>query len=55
MFSLMKKKRKPQSLDSLTAEVFSKKGLSTKDYAQVAQFELDFMILVILNIKLQNI
>ena len=42
--SLMKKKRKPQSLDSLTAEVFSKKGLSTKDYAQVAQFELDFMV-----------
>lgn len=41
---VMKKKRKPQSLDSITADVFSKKGLSLTDYAAIAQFELDFMI-----------
>lgn len=42
--ALMKKKRKPQSLDAITAEVFAKKGMSIKDYAAVAQFELDFMV-----------
>lgn len=41
---LMKKKRKPQTLDSVTNEVFAKAGLSTKDAKAVAQFELDLML-----------
>jgi len=39
---VMKKKRKPQTLDSITVEVFSKAGLDKKDPKLVAQFELDF-------------
>ena len=42
--SLMKKKRKPQVLDSILEEVFQKKGISTDDAAVVAQFEVDFML-----------
>lgn len=41
--ALMKKKKKPQSLDSITKEVFSKKGVEAKEL-QVAQFQVDFML-----------
>lgn len=40
---IMKKKKKPRTLESITKEVFEKKGYSTKDLREVAQFELDFM------------
>lgn len=42
--SLMKKKRKPQTLDSILEEVFQKKGISLDDANVVAQFEVDFML-----------
>ena len=41
--ALMKKKKKPQSLESLTKEVFSKKGIEGNEL-EVAQFQVDFMI-----------
>ena len=41
--SLMKKKKKPQSLDSMTKEVFSKKGVVGTEL-QIAQFQVDFML-----------
>ncbi len=40
--SLMKKKKKPQSLESMTKEVFSKKGVEGNEL-QIAQFQVDFM------------
>lgn len=40
---LMKKKKKPQSLDAITKEVFSKKGVDGSEL-QVAQFQVDFML-----------
>ena len=41
--ALMKKKKKPQSLELITKEVFSKKG-SEGNELQVAQFQVDFML-----------
>ena len=41
--ALMKKKKKPQSLEALTKEVFSKKGIEGNEL-QVAQFQVDFML-----------
>lgn len=41
---IMKKKRKPQTLDAIQKEVFEKAGLSLKETKMVAQFELDFML-----------
>ena len=41
--ALMKKKKKPQSLEALTKEVFSKKGAEVNEL-QVAQFQVDFML-----------
>lgn len=41
--SLMKKKKKPQSLDAITKEVFSKKGIQGTE-TQIAQFQVDFML-----------
>lgn len=41
--ALMKKKKKPQSLEVLTKEVFSKKGAEGNEL-QVAQFQVDFML-----------
>ena len=41
--ALMKKKKKPQSLESLTKEVFSKKGAEGNEL-QIAQFQVDFML-----------
>lgn len=41
--ALMKKKKKPQSLEALTKEVFSKKGVEGNEL-QVAQFQVDFML-----------
>ena len=41
--ALMKKKKKPQTLESLTKEVFSKKGVEGNEL-EVAQFQVDFMI-----------
>jgi len=41
--TLMKKKKKPQSLEALTKEVFSKKGAEGNEL-QVAQFQVDFML-----------
>ena len=41
--ALMKKKKKPQSLESITKEVFSKKGIEGNEL-QVAQFQVDFML-----------
>ena len=38
--ALMKKKKKPQSLESLTKEVFSKKGIEGNEL-EVAQFQVD--------------
>ncbi len=40
---LMKKKRKPQSLDAITKEVFQKRGFKGTEQ-EVAQFQLDFML-----------
>lgn len=41
--ALMKKKKKPQSLDLITKEVFSKKGIEGNEL-QIAQFQVDFMV-----------
>lgn len=41
--ALMKKKKKPQSLEAITKEVFSKKGVDGNEL-QVAQFQVDFML-----------
>ncbi len=41
--ALMKKKKKPQSLESITKEVFSKKGVEGNEL-QIAQFQVDFML-----------
>ena len=41
--ALMKKKKKPQSLETLTKEVFSKKGVEGNEL-QIAQFQVDFML-----------
>lgn len=41
--ALMKKKKKPQSLELITKEVFSKKGAEGNEL-QVAQFQVDFML-----------
>lgn len=41
--ALMKKKKKPQSLEALTKEVFSKKGIEGNEL-QIAQFQVDFML-----------
>lgn len=41
--ALMKKKKKPQSLEALTKEVFSKKGVEGNEL-QIAQFQVDFML-----------
>lgn len=41
--ALMKKKKKPQSLESMTKEVFSKKGVEGNEL-QIAQFQVDFML-----------
>ena len=41
--ALMKKKKKPHSLEALTKEVFSKKGVEGNEL-QVAQFQVDFML-----------
>lgn len=41
--SLMKKKKKPQTLDLITKEVFSKKGVEGSEL-QIAQFQVDFML-----------
>ena len=41
--ALMKKKKKPQSLESITKEVFSKKGIEGNEL-QIAQFQVDFML-----------
>lgn len=41
--ALMKKKKKPQSLELITKEVFSKKGVDGNEL-QVAQFQVDFML-----------
>lgn len=41
--ALMKKKKKPQSLESITKEVFAKKGVEGNEL-QVAQFQVDFML-----------
>ena len=42
--SLMKRKKKPQTLDSILEEVFQKKGIAEADDNVVAQFEVDFML-----------
>lgn len=42
--SLMKRKKKPQTLDSMLDEVFQKKGLKKDNETVVAQFEVDFML-----------
>ncbi len=42
-YSLMKKKKKPQSLDAITKEVFLKKGVIGSEN-QIAQFQVDFML-----------
>ena len=41
--ALMKKKKKPQSLEAITKEVFSKKGAEGNEL-QIAQFQVDFML-----------
>lgn len=41
--ALMKKKKKPQSLEAMTKEVFSKKGIDGNEL-QIAQFQVDFML-----------
>ncbi len=41
--ALMKKKKKPQSLDTITKEVFLKKGTVGSEN-QIAQFQVDFML-----------
>lgn len=41
--ALMKRKKKPQTLESMLDEVFQKKGMA-KDDQTVAQFEVDFML-----------
>lgn len=41
--ALMKKKKKPQSLDTMTKEVFAKKGVVGSEL-QIAQFQVDFML-----------
>ena len=41
--ALMKKKKKPQSLEAITKEVFSKNGVDGNEL-QVAQFQVDFML-----------
>lgn len=41
--ALMRKKKKPQSLESMTKEVFSKKGVEGNEL-QIAQFQVDFML-----------
>ena len=40
---IMKKKKKPRTLESITKEVFEKKNYDLKNLKEVAQFELDFM------------
>ena len=42
--SLMKRKKKPQTLDTILEEVFQKKGLTEVDENVIAQFEVDFML-----------
>lgn len=42
--SIMRKKRKPQTLKAIAQEVFEKKGLDINDTKALAQFEVDFMI-----------
>lgn len=42
--SIMRRKKKPQSLDFLLDEVFEKKGITKDDEMVVAQFEVDFML-----------
>lgn len=42
--SLMKRKKKPQTLDSILAETFQKKGIAEADDNVIAQFEVDFML-----------
>ena len=41
--ALMKKKKKPQSLEAVTKEVFSRKGIEGNEL-EVAQFQVDFML-----------
>ena len=41
--SIMKRKKKPQTIESLVDEVFARKGIEKTDQA-VAQFEVDFML-----------
>lgn len=41
--ALMKKKKKPQTLESITKEVFSKKGADGNEL-EIAQFQVDFML-----------
>ena len=41
--ALMKKKKKPQSLEAVTKEVFSKKGVEGNEL-EIAQFQVDFML-----------
>ncbi len=42
--NLMKRKKKPQTLDSILEEAFQRKGISKDDEAVCAQFEVDFML-----------
>ena len=42
--SLMKRKKKPQTLDIILEEVFQKRGLTEIDDNVIAQFEVDFML-----------
>lgn len=41
---LMRRKKKPQTLDSILEEVLQKKGINDADDLLVAQFEVDFML-----------
>lgn len=41
---LMRRKKKPQTLDSILDEVLEKKGIEDADEHLVAQFEVDFML-----------
>ncbi len=40
----LKRKKKPQTLDTIQKEVFQRKGLSLDDTQMLAQFEVDFML-----------